>query len=97
MLGVIAELSIQDGKVDEAIGLIKTLMAEVAKEEGTLGYTMNRDPSNPNVIIIMERYKDKAALDHHSSAAYFTSFLGQIQGILAGKPEIRVMEEIHSI
>ena len=34
MLGVIAKLPIKEGKVDEAIDLVRTLMAEVAKEEG---------------------------------------------------------------
>jgi len=97
MLGVIAKLFIQEGKFDEAAGLIKTLMAEVAKEEGTLAYTMNRDPSNANAIIFMERYRDKAALDHHSSTPHFKSFFGKIQGLLAGKPEITVVEEIQSI
>jgi len=75
MLGVIAKLTIKEGKVDEAIDLIKTLMAEVANEKGTLAYTLNRDPSNPNGLIFMERYKDKAALDHHSSTPHFKAFL----------------------
>ena len=97
MLGVIAKLPIQEGKVDEAIDLVRTLMAEVAKEEGTLAYTLNRDPSNPDLIIFMERYKDKAALDDHSSTPHFKAFFGKIKGLLAGKPEISVMEEIQSI
>ena len=97
MLGVIAKLTIKEGKVDEVIDLVKTLMAEVAKEEGTLAYTLNRDPSNPNAVIFMERYKDKAALDYHSSTPHFKAFFGSIKGLLAGKPEISVLEEIQSI
>ncbi len=97
MLGVIAKLTIKEGKVDEVIDLAKTLMAEVANEKGTLSYTLNRDPSNPNGIIFMERYKDKAALDHHSSTPYFKAFFGKVKGLLAGKPEISVIEEIQSI
>jgi quinol monooxygenase YgiN len=34
-------------------------MVQVAREEGTLLYT-RQDPSNPNTLVIMERYKDKA-------------------------------------
>ena len=97
MLGFIAKLTVKEGKMDEAIELTRTLMTEVANEEGTLSYTMNRDPSQPNMIIFMERYKDKAALDYHSSTPYFKSFFGKIQGLLAEKPELTVMEEIHSI
>ena len=97
MIGVIAKIAVKEGKADEAIDLIKTLMAEVAKEEGTLAYTMNQDPSNPNMIVIMERYRDKAALDYHSSTPHFKAFFNKVGGLLAGKPEIRVMDEIHSI
>ncbi|MBU1905082.1 MAG: antibiotic biosynthesis monooxygenase [Proteobacteria bacterium] len=97
MIGVVAKLSIQEGKVDEAINLIKELMAGVAKEEGTLFYTMNRDKSNPNTIVILERYRDKAAFDYHSSTPHFKAFFGKIGGLLAGKPDISIMDEIHSI
>ena len=97
MIGVIAKLSIKEGKTGEAINLIKDLMASVAEEEGTLSYTMNQDKADPNTIVIMERYKDKAALEYHSSSPGFKSFFEKIGGLLAGKPEISVMEEIHSI
>ena len=97
MIGVIAKLSIQEGKTKEAINLIKELMTSVAEEEGTLSYTMNRDKADPNTIVIMERYKDKAALEYHSSRPGFKAFFEKIGGLLAGKPEISIMEEIHSI
>jgi len=96
MIGVVAKLSIKEGKVDEAIDLIKTLMADVAHEEGTLAYTMNRTQSEPNAIVIIERYKDKAALRHHSSTLHFKVFFEKAAELLAGEPEISVMEEIHS-
>ena len=98
MLSVIAKLPIKEDKVDEAIAAFKGLMAHVAKEEGTLFYTMNRDAKRaPTTIVIMERYKDKAALDAHSSAPHFKEFSGKLPALLAGKPEITIMEELHSI
>ena len=97
MVSVIAKLPIKKGKVEEAIAAIKELMVQVAREEGTLQYTLNRDPSNPNTLMIMERYKDKAALDAHSSSPYFKEFFAKSREFIAGKPEITVMEEIHSI
>jgi quinol monooxygenase YgiN len=45
----------------------------------------------------MERYKDKAALDAHSSSDYFKAFFAASRAFIGGKPEITVMEEIHSI
>jgi quinol monooxygenase YgiN len=97
MVSVIAKIPIKEGEVEEAIQAFKELMVQVAKEEGTLAYTMNRAKSNPNTLVIMERYKDKAALDAHSSTAYFKAFFSKSGAFIGGKPEITVMEEIHSI
>ncbi len=97
MLGLIAKLPIQEGKVEEAIGLFRELIKNVAREEGTLGYTLNRARKTPKTLVVMERYKDKAALDAHSSTPHFQAFMTQVLGILDGNPEITVMEEIDSI
>jgi quinol monooxygenase YgiN len=96
MVSVIAKLPIKEGKVEEAIAAVKELMVQVAREEGTLMYTLNRDQSNPNTLVIMERYKDKAAFDVHSSTPHFKAFFAKSKAFIGGRPEIAVMEEIHS-
>ena len=97
MIAVIARMPVKEEKADEAIEAFKELMVLVAKEEGTLRYTLNRDKSNPNLLVIMEAYKDKEALKAHSSTPHFVEFSGKLPALLAGKPEISVLEEIHSI
>jgi quinol monooxygenase YgiN len=96
MISVIAKLPIKEGKVEEAITAVKELMVQVAREEGTLMYTLNRDQSNPNTLVIMERYKDKAAFDVHASTPHFKAFFAKSKAFIGGRPEISVMEEIHS-
>ena len=97
MISLIAKIPIKEGKFEEAVAAFKELMVEVKKEQGTLYYTINRSQSSPNTIVVMERYRDKAALDAHSSSSYFKAFLPKSGALMAGKPEITVMEEIHSI
>lgn len=97
MIGLIAKIPVQEGKVDEAVAMFKDLMKEVAKEEGTLGYTLNRTKKEPNTLVVMERYKDKAALNAHSATPHFSAFMTSLLALLAGNPEITVMEEIGSI
>ncbi len=97
MVSVIAKLPIKEGKAEEAIAAIKELMVQVAREEGTLFYTLNRDQSNPNTFIIMERYKDKAAFDVHASTPHFKAFFAKSRAFLGGKPEVIMMDEIQSI
>lgn len=97
MLTVVAKLPIREGKLDEALSAFKTLIAEVAKEEGTKLYSLNRDPKTPNLLVVVEQYTDKAALDFHSGTPHFKAFFAASAALLGGKPEITVLEEIASI
>lgn len=97
MIAVIAKIPVKEGKMEEAIQAFKDLMVQVAGEEGTLSYTLNRIQASPDTLVVMERYKDKAALDAHSSSPYFKAFFASSRAFIGAKPEITVMEEIGSI
>lgn len=97
MICVIARLKIQEDKVNETIASFKKLMQEVAKEEGTLLYSLNRDPKDPNTIIVVERYTDKQALGAHSSTDHFKAFSAKLGDVLAAKPDIAVLDELEAI
>lgn len=97
MIAVIAELAIKEDKVEEAIALLKDLSAKVAEEKGTLAYSMNREKAKPNIIVMIERYRDKEALNHHSTTEHFKAFSAKLGAMLTAKPEITILEEIHSI
>ena len=97
MINVVAKVPVKDGKADDVIDLFKDLMTPVAEEEGTLFYRLNRDPSNPNMIVILERYRDKAALDAHASTPHFKALFSRMPEFLAGQPEISILKEIHAI
>ena len=97
MISVIAKLPVKEGKMDEAVEAFRKLMAEVAKEEGTVLYCLNRDPANPNVLTVMEQYRDQAALDFHSSTPYFKAFFAASTAFLGGRPEIVRLEEIDRV
>ena len=97
MISIIAKVPVKEGKFDEAVALFQGMLPQVAKEEGTLAYSLNKDQSNPNTIVILERYRDKAALDAHAVTPHFKEFSPKLPQFLAGKPEIVIMEEIDSI
>lgn len=97
MIAVIAKVPVQPEKKEEALEEVKKLMAEVAKEEGTLYYTLNIDTNNPNTLVFLERYTDMAALGVHGSTPHFKKFMEKAMTFAAGAPEITVLEEIASI
>lgn len=96
MIGVIAKLKIKEGKMDEALNLFKGLLALVRKEEGTLYYTLNRDMADPNMIVVVERYKDMAAFQAHTGTPHFLEFSKKIGIFLDGKLEMNLLEETAS-
>jgi quinol monooxygenase YgiN len=97
MVGVIAKLKIKEGKMDEALKMFKELMEEVKKEEGTIYYTLNKDMADPNMIIVVERYKDMAAFQTHTGTPHFSAFSKRVGGLLEGGLEMALLEEVSSI
>jgi quinol monooxygenase YgiN len=94
MISVIAQLQVQDGKSDQTVEMFRELLEKIATEEGTVLYSINRKASNPNTIVVIERYKDKDALTAHSSSAHFKAFSAKLGAVLAAKPEITIMDEL---
>ena len=97
MIAVIAKLPVQPEKKEEAVTAAKDLIKEVANEEGTLYYTLNVDEKDPNTLIFMERYMDKAALGVHGATPHFQAFMEKAMAFAAGQPQIQVLQEIESI
>jgi quinol monooxygenase YgiN len=97
MIAVIAKIPFKEEKFNEALEAFKLLLAEVAKEEGTLYYTLNVSKEAPQTIVVMERYRDKEAFKVHSSTSHFNAFFAQAGEMMAGKPEIILLQELASI
>jgi len=94
MITVIAKLPIKEGKMEEVLGELKILMAEVAKEEGTVLYSLNSEKAKPNTLVLVEQYKDKDAFNFHSSTPHFKDFFTKSAAFIGDNPEIVVMKEI---
>ena len=97
MITIIAKLTIKEGKMEEALGEFKVLMSKIAKEKGTVLYSLNKEKSNPNILVVIEQYKDKDAFKFHASTSYFKKFFAKISSFIEGKPEIVLMEEISRV
>ncbi|MFO7965039.1 MAG: putative quinol monooxygenase [Desulfobacterales bacterium] len=97
MVPVIAKLGVKEGHMGKAVEMVKKLVVEVAKEDGTLIYKFCKDPKNPNMLVVMEAYKDGEALKRHSSTPHFNEFFASFSTIMDGSPEIMILEEIASI
>jgi quinol monooxygenase YgiN len=97
MISMVAKIPVKEEKLNEAIEAFKELMKEVAKEEGTLSYTLNVSPKDPFTLVMLERYKDKESLIAHSSTPHFKAFSTKAAEFFAGKMEVMRMDELASI
>ena len=94
MITVIVKLPIKEGKMDEVLAEFKVFMAEVAKEEGAVLYSLNSEKAKPNTLVVVEQYKDKDAFNFHSSTPHFKEFFTKSAAFFGENPEIVVMKEI---
>lgn len=94
MISVIAKIPLQDGKAEEFTEAFKEIAVGVATEKDNFLYSLNFSSKEPNMAVIMERYKDQDALNNHSQTDHFKTFGGKIAGMVGGAPEITVMEEV---
>ena len=93
MIGVVAKLTIADGKHAEFEALAKDLMAKVkANEPGTLPYQLYKSQKEEGVYIFMEEYAYKEALAAHGKTPYFAEAGPKLGPLLAGAPDIQYFD-----
>jgi quinol monooxygenase YgiN len=93
MPSIVATIKVKDDKIEEAKAFLKQLSSDtLAKEAGTLVYTVHQRTDDPTTFVFYEKYTSEAALTEHrenlkSAGAGFA-------GIVAGPPEIVLLEEV---
>jgi quinol monooxygenase YgiN len=94
---VVAKLTALEGKEADMEKALTDMVALVAKEPGTLMYSLHKDQTNPRVFLFYEKYKDIEALGFHSATPYFKELFKTLKPLLDGKPEIAMYSEIAAI
>lgn len=94
MISLFVKIPLKKGKAGEFTEAFKEIAVGVATEEGNLLYSLNFAKDEPDTAIIMERYTDQDALNAHSQSDHYKAFSPKIGGLVAGAPEITIMEEV---
>ena len=97
MVALIAKMKIKEGKMGEATELFRGLVPKVGEEEGTVAYAVCHDNKNPDLLVVIERYRDREAIQAHSSTAHFKEFSAALIPLLDGKMELSILDELFSI
>lgn len=90
MIGVVAKLTIQDGKQGDFEQVAKDLMAKVkANEPGCTTYQLYKTKGSDTEYIFMEQYASEEALKSHGQTEYFKAAGPGLGACLAGAPDIQ--------
>ncbi|NVM55506.1 MAG: antibiotic biosynthesis monooxygenase [Candidatus Helarchaeota archaeon] len=95
MITIIAILKVKDGKMEEAIEVLKEIVPKVRESEtGCKAYIPHtvKGAKNKNSIIFYEKYEDKAALNLHSAS--LPDNFKKLIPLLEGGMDIKTCSEI---
>ena len=97
MIGLIAKLKVQEGKGPAFETAFKPLSDIVNSdvEPGNVLYKLCKSRSDPNTYVVMELYRDQAAVDEHPKTAHFTELFPKLQEFLQpGRPDFEFVDSV---
>ncbi len=97
MIGLIAKLKVQDGKGPEFEALFKPLAVKVNSDDepGALLYQLCKSRSDPNTYVVMELYRDQAAVEAHRATPHFAEIFPAIGALLVpGPPDFEFVDSV---
>jgi quinol monooxygenase YgiN len=98
MIVNVATLKAKPGLEAELEATLKSFVAKVPGEEGTVVYTLHRAQNDSGQFMFYEMYKDKAAMEVHASTPDFKEIMIKKVGtLIAEKPKMNFYEVIASI
>ena len=94
-IGVIAKLTIAEGKNEEFEKIFSELVAKVNENEADCNfYQVHKSRSNPQEYVVLEQYANQEALDAHGKTDYFRSLGKQMGACMAGAPSVELMDGV---
>lgn len=90
----IAEFLALEGKEQELISALHSLMEPTHKEAGCLRYELNQGCDDSRRITFVEKWKDRAAFDQHCSTAYIKNFFDHVRPQLVERFEVKLSYEV---
>jgi quinol monooxygenase YgiN len=94
MIVLVVTLKVRPGASAQVETVLRGVVEKAAGEPGTLTYSLNRSLSEPDTLVLYERYADQAAADTHMNAPDLRAALGSLQALLAAPPQLSRLEEI---
>lgn len=86
MLIVIGEATAASGRREEMVDAVAEMARGTRPDDGCQLYGFYADVTNPDVILSVEVWRDRAALDAHMGHVHTQTFLQTVPTLVAGQP-----------
>ena len=87
---VVAKNYVKPEKIQEFIVLCKRLVEESVKEEGCIDYGLYQELDNPEILTMLEEWRDKSNLDKHLNSNHFRKIFPLLSEYLEKETEINM-------
>lgn len=87
---ILARIYVKPGKETEFAEAARVMVENSNKEDGCLFYQLYQDPYEKTNFIVVERYKNQAAIDYHFGTEYFKAFGPKTADLTAKPTEIGI-------
>lgn len=83
---VFAQYRVRAGEEALVADALRNMVAPTRDEPGNLGYQVFRDPKDPSLFVLYERYAGEDAFEAHRASPHFGTWLaGTVLPALAGR------------
>lgn len=79
-LKIVATITAKAEHAEKLAATFRTLADASRAEAGCLSYLICADTANPLKTVILEEWKDQAAIDRHNATPHFAGFVNAIEG-----------------
>jgi quinol monooxygenase YgiN len=90
----VAEFRAKDGKADDLISALHSLMKPTHQEPGCIRYELNQRVDDPRWISFIEKWTDRKAFDDHCAMAYIKNYFDNVRPELVENFEVKLYQEI---
>lgn len=92
MIIVLGSVTVQPGRLDEALALSRQHVARSRTEPGCESHAVHQDTDDPQRLVFVERWADRAALAAHFRVPQSRAFVQALSALASAPPELQVYE-----
>lgn len=94
-IGIVAKIKVAAGKNAEFEEVFAELAGATRKNEpGCNFYALHKSKADPQLYVVLENYKDQAAVDAHMGSPHFQAGFKKMGACLDGAPVIEMLDGV---